>query len=79
MKDIIVSHFKCSCDDLTLLSDDGAYARVYTTSLETGQELVVRLVLPVRRGLKTEAEVAAMDCIRCTYHRARLYLRLLTL
>lgn len=63
LKDIIATHFECSCDDLRLL-DGGAYARAYVTSLETGHKLVARVVLPVRKTLKTEAEVATMDCIR---------------
>lgn len=63
LKDIIAAHFGCSCGDLSLL-DGGAYARAYVTSLETGHKLVARVVLPVRKTMKTEAEVATMDCVR---------------
>lgn len=63
LKSIIAAHFGCLCDDLNPL-DEGSYARVYVTSLETGHKLVARVVLPVRNGLKTEAEVATMDCVK---------------
>lgn len=63
MKTIITEHFKVSCGDLEFL-DEGAYARVYKGTLASGLELAVRMVLPVRKGVKTEAEVATMDAIR---------------
>ena len=65
LQDIISSHFGYDCGELTLL-DEGAYARAYETSLSTGKKLVVRVVLAVREGLKTEAEVATMDFVRGT-------------
>ncbi|KIP07759.1 hypothetical protein PHLGIDRAFT_70510 [Phlebiopsis gigantea 11061_1 CR5-6] len=63
LQDIISAHFGYDCGELTLL-DEGAYARAYKASLSTGKKLVVRVVLPVRDGLKTEAEVATMDFVR---------------
>lgn len=63
LKDIISAHFGCPCEDLNLLGD-GAYAHVYSTKLQTGLELAIRIVLPVRESLKTEAEVATMTSMR---------------
>lgn len=45
----------------------GAYARVFLFTLENDQQVVGRVVLPVRETAKTEAEVASMILVRaCT-------------
>lgn len=63
IKPIIDSHFGSSCHDLTPLGE-GSWARTYTVSLANGEIYVLRVVLPARDVLKTEAEVATMDSVR---------------
>ena len=60
---IIVNHFGSPCQSKEPLQQ-GAYARAFLYILQDGLHVVARVSLPVRRTLKTEAEVAAMDAIR---------------
>ena len=62
---IISNHFGSPCQSRVPLQP-GAYARTFLYILQNGLHLVGRVILPVRRTLKTEAEVAAMDSIRGT-------------
>ena len=60
---IISNHFGSPCQSQQPLQS-GSYARTFLHILEDGLHIVGRVILPVRRTLKTEAEVAAMDSIR---------------
>jgi len=42
----------------------GVYARVFLYTLENGLQVIARVILPVREGIKTESEIAAMDMMR---------------
>ena len=44
----------------------GAYARTFLYILQNSLHVVGRVTLPVRRTLRTEADIAAMDSIRGT-------------
>ena len=60
---IIANHFGSPCQSQEPLQR-GAYARTFLYILLGGLHVVARVILPARRTLKTEAEVAAMDSIR---------------
>ena len=60
---IIANHFGSPCQSQEPLPH-GAYARAFLHILQDGLHVVARVILPIRRTLKTEAEVAAMDFIR---------------
>ena len=62
---IIANHFGTPCQSQEPL-EPGAYARAFLYILQDGLHVVGRVILPARRTLKTEAEVAAMDSIRGT-------------
>ena len=62
---IISNHFSSPCESHEPLQP-GAYARTFLYILQDGLHVVGRIILPARRTLKTEAEVAAMDSIRGT-------------
>ena len=72
---IISNHFGSPCQSQQPLQP-GAYARAFLYVLQDGLQVVGRVILPARRTLKTEAEVAAMDSIRGTcvlLARSRLF------
>ena len=72
---IISNHFGSPCQSQQPLQP-GAYARAFLYVLQDGLHVVGRVILPARRTLKTEAEVAAMDSIRGTcalLARSRLF------
>jgi hypothetical protein len=46
----------------------GSYAKVYLFTLENDFQAIGRVVYPVRETVKTEAEVAAMELVRCKPH-----------
>ena len=60
---IIANHFGSPCQSQESLQP-GAYARTFLYILQDGLHVVGRVILPIRRTLKTEAEIAAMDSIR---------------
>ena len=60
---IISSHFGSPCQSQEPLQH-GSSARVFRYILQDGLHVVAKVILPARRTLKTEAEVAAMDAIR---------------
>ena len=62
---IISNHFGSPCESQQPLQP-GAYARTFLYVLQDGLQIVGRVILPARRTLKNEAEVAAMDSIRGT-------------
>ena len=62
---IISNHFGSPCQSQESLHP-GAYARTFLYILQDGLHVVGRVILPARRTLKTEAEIAAMDSIRGT-------------
>ena|SRR5258706_6303498 len=62
---IIANHFGTPCQSQEPLQP-GAYARTFLYILQDGLHIVGRVILPARRTLKTEAEIAAMDTIRGT-------------
>jgi hypothetical protein len=63
LKTILSTHFNLDCSDITFLGE-GMYARAYSATLDDGTKVVIRVVLPVREGFKTQSEVATMDFIR---------------
>ena len=65
LQDIISAHFRLPCCHYAPLGG-GAYARIFLFTLEDGQQVVGRIVLPVRETVKTEAEVASMVYVRGT-------------
>ena len=72
---IISNHFGSPCQSQEPLQP-GAYARTFLYILQDGLHVVGRVILPARRTLKTEAEIAAMDSIRGTcalLARSRLF------
>jgi hypothetical protein len=62
---IIANHFGSPCQSQEPLPP-GVYARAFLYILQDGLHVVGRVILPARRTLKTEAEIAAMDSIRGT-------------
>jgi hypothetical protein len=62
---IVCSHFRTRCRGYTRIGE-GAYARAFLFSLDSGLQVVGRIVLPVRESIKTEAEVATMQLVRGT-------------
>ena len=64
-RSIISNHFGSPCESHELLQPS-AYARTFLYILQDGLHVVGRVILPARRTLKTEADVAAMDSIRGT-------------
>ena len=60
---IIANHFGSPCWSQEPLQH-GSYARAFLYILQDGLHVLARVILPVRRTLKTEAEVASMDTIR---------------
>src|SRR5258706_15305929 len=65
LRSIIANHFGSPCQSQEPLQP-GAYARAFLYILQDGLHVVGRVILPARRTLKTEAEIAAMDSIRGT-------------
>jgi hypothetical protein len=65
LQNIVSAHFCSSCRNVAPLGG-GVYARVFLFTLEDGQQVVGRIVLPVRETVKTEAEVASMVYVRGT-------------
>ena len=63
LKCIIYNHFQSTCCDETSM-EHRSYARVFLYTLESGQKVIARIVLPVRERFKTEAEVASMNYVR---------------
>ena len=63
LHDIVSAHFRLSCRNYAPLGS-GAYARTFLFTLEDGQQVVGRIILPVRETVKTEAEVASMVYVR---------------
>lgn len=63
LQHIVSAHFRTDCQSHTRMND-GAYARVFLFSLITGVQVVGRVILPVRRSIKTEAEVTTMELVR---------------
>src|ERR1700733_3924598 len=60
---IVCSHFGVDCRTRTLMSE-GSYARAFLFSPDNDIQVVGRVVLPVRKSMKTEAEVATMQLVR---------------
>ncbi|KAL0958432.1 hypothetical protein HGRIS_000574 [Hohenbuehelia grisea] len=60
---IIEGHFGSPCTKQEPL-EPGAYSRVFLYTMQDGLKIVGKVVLPARRTIKTEAEVAAMDTMR---------------
>lgn len=65
LQDIISAHFRLPCCRYAPLGG-GSYARIFLFTLEDGQQVVGRIILPVRETVKTEAEVASMVYVRGT-------------
>ncbi|GJE96626.1 kinase-like protein [Phanerochaete sordida] len=63
MSSIVASHFNTSCTFLGILPG-GFHAHPIKYRLGDGKRIVARIVTHPREGVKTEAEVAAMDCMR---------------
>lgn len=63
LQNIVSSHFRSACQRITRMNE-GAYARVFLFTLQSGLQVVGRIVLPVRESVKTEAEVATMGFVR---------------
>lgn len=66
LRAIIADHFGSACATFDLIGE-GAYARVYGVTLQSGVRLAARIGLPVRPGVKTEAEVATMEFVRGSF------------
>lgn len=67
LSSIVAAHMQSPCKQRDTM-EAGAYARVFLFILENGLRVIVRLILPVREHLKTEAEVSAMIFARSTLH-----------
>jgi hypothetical protein len=63
LKGIIKDHFNSSCQTEEPMKH-GAYARVFLYTLQNGLQVIARVTLPVRKGIKTESEIGAMDMVR---------------
>ncbi len=63
LRAIVANHFGSPCQSQEPLQP-GAYARTFLYILQDGLHVVGRVILPARRTLKTEAEIASMDSIR---------------
>src|SRR5258706_14941491 len=63
LRAIIANHFGSPCQSQDPLQP-GVYARAFLYILQDGLHVVGRVILPARRTLKTEAEIASMDSIR---------------
>jgi hypothetical protein len=61
---IVADHFRAAICHRFLMNG-GSYARVFLFTLENNFQAVGRVVLPIREVVKTEAEVAAMEMVRC--------------
>ena len=61
---IVAGHFRIGVRCYSLLST-GSYAKAYLFTLENNFQAVGRVVFPVRETVKTEAEVAVMELVRC--------------
>jgi hypothetical protein len=64
---IVANHFRIGVRRYTLING-GSYAKVYLFTLENDFQAIGRVVFPVRETVKTEAEVAAMELVRCKLH-----------
>jgi len=64
---IVADHFCIGVRRCSLMKM-GSYARVYLFTLENDFQVIGRVVFPVRETVKTEAEVAAMELVRCKPH-----------
>jgi len=53
----------------------GSYARVYLFTLENGLQAVGRVIFCIRETVKTEAEIAVMELVRCTQSTTDTVLR----
>jgi hypothetical protein len=71
LQDIVSAHFRSPCRNHAPMGG-GAYARVFLFTLEDDQQVVGRVVLPVRETVKTEAEVASMILVRGTVRHVPL-------
>jgi len=61
---IVADHFRIGVRSYSLL-ETGSYARLYLFTLENDFQAVGRVVFPVRETVKTEAEIAVMELVRC--------------
>jgi hypothetical protein len=69
LQDIVSAHFRLPCRHYAPMGNFGIYARVFLFTLENDQQVVGRVLLPVRETVKTEAEVASMILVRgIIYH-----------
>jgi len=64
---IVANHFRINVRHYTLMNS-GSYAKVYLFTLENDFQAIGRVVFPVRETVKTEAEVAVMELVRCKPH-----------
>ncbi|SRR6266498_5915179 len=64
---IVADHFCIGVRHYSLMKM-GSYARVYLFTLENDFQAIGRVVFPVRETVETEAEVAAMELVRCKPH-----------
>ena len=66
LEHIVRDHFHSEVCLRTPMNVNGSYARVFLFTVDNDLKVIGRIVLPVREAVKTEAEVAAMDMVRCT-------------
>ena len=66
LEHIVCDHFHSDVCLRTPMNVNGSYARVFLFTVDNDLKVIGRIVLPVREAVKTEAEVAAMDMVRCT-------------
>ena len=71
LQDIISAHFGLTCSELSPMGG-GSFSHIYRGTIENGLQVIARIVLPVRDQVKTEAEIATMDSIRCKHTMQQL-------
>jgi len=64
---IIANHFHISVHHYTLMNS-GSYMKVYLFTLKNNFKAIGCVMFPVRETVKTEAEVAVMELVRCKPH-----------
>ena len=66
---ILQTHFGVTCTRHSEELGRGSFARCFRYTLATGSELAARVILPIRKRMKTEVEVATMTLLRGAFPR----------